>query len=54
MNLALTIFIKMETIFTGDARFNNEGQQGRVCYFSGPYAPALLNDFKGEIENIFA
>ncbi len=29
--------------------FNNEGQQGRVSYLSGPYAPALLNDFKGEI-----
>lgn len=26
-----------------------EGKQGSVSYLSGPYAPALLNDFKGEI-----
>jgi putative ABC transport system permease protein len=29
--------------------FNNEGKESRVSYLSGPYAPALLNDFKGEI-----
>jgi putative ABC transport system permease protein len=29
--------------------FNANGKQGRVSYLSGPYAPALLNDFKGEI-----
>lgn len=29
--------------------FENEGKQGTVSYLSGPYAPALLNDFKGEI-----
>ena len=29
--------------------FENEGKQGSVSYLSGPYAPALLNDFKGEI-----
>ncbi len=26
-----------------------EGKQGRVAYLSGRYAPALLNDFKGQI-----
>jgi putative ABC transport system permease protein len=29
--------------------FENEGKHGNVSYLSGPYAPALLNDFKGEI-----
>lgn len=29
--------------------FENEGKSARVAYLSGPYAPALLNDFKGEI-----
>ncbi|WP_018611155.1 ABC transporter permease [Segetibacter koreensis] len=29
--------------------FENEGKQGSVSYLSGLYAPALLNDFKGEI-----
>lgn len=29
--------------------FENEGQQGSVSYLSGRYAPALLNDFKGQI-----
>jgi putative ABC transport system permease protein len=29
--------------------FEIEGKQGSVSYLSGPYAPALLNDFKGEI-----
>ncbi|MEO8852532.1 MAG: ABC transporter permease, partial [Ginsengibacter sp.] len=29
--------------------FENEGKSSRVSYLSGPYAPALLNDFKGEI-----
>ena len=29
--------------------FENEGKQGSVSYLSGMYAPALLNDFKGEI-----
>src|SRR3954453_3900398 len=29
--------------------FKNEGKQRTVSYLSGPYAPALLNDFKGEI-----
>src|SRR5438067_10068108 len=29
--------------------FENEGKGGSVSYLSGPYAPALLNDFKGEI-----
>ncbi len=29
--------------------FENEGKQGNVSYLSGMHAPALLNDFKGEI-----
>src|SRR5690606_17636318 len=29
--------------------FENEGKSQSVAYLSGPYAPALLNDFKGEI-----
>ena len=29
--------------------FKNEGISQSVAYLSGPYAPALLNDFKGEI-----
>ena len=29
--------------------FENEGKSGSVSYLSGPYAPALLNDFKGQI-----
>jgi len=29
--------------------FNAYGKRGTVSYLSGPYAPALLNDFKGEI-----
>lgn len=31
--------------------FRNEGKDGSVAYLSGPYAPALLNDFKGQITN---
>jgi len=29
--------------------FQNEGKDRSVAYLSGPYAPALLNDFKGQI-----
>ncbi len=29
--------------------FEDEGKQSSVAYLSGPYAPALLNDFNGEI-----
>jgi len=29
--------------------FENEGKQGSVSYLSGMHAPALLNEFKGEI-----
>jgi len=32
--------------------FENEGKSSRVAYLSGLYAPALMNDFKGEIENV--
>ena len=28
----------------------NDGKQSNVAYLSGPYAPALLNDFKSEIK----
>jgi putative ABC transport system permease protein len=31
--------------------FENEGQSRRVAYLSGMYAPALQNEFKGQIEN---
>ncbi len=30
--------------------FDNEGKAASVAYLSGPYAPALLNDFKGQIQ----
>ena len=30
--------------------FENEGKSASVAYLSGPYGPALLNDFKGQIE----
>src|SRR3978361_519241 len=30
--------------------FENEGKSSSVAYLSGPYAPALLNDFKGQIQ----
>lgn len=29
--------------------FKHDGKSSAVAYLSGPYAPALLNDFKGEI-----
>jgi putative ABC transport system permease protein len=32
--------------------FENEGKSTSVAYVSGPYAPALLNDFKGQVENV--
>ncbi|MEO8112605.1 MAG: ABC transporter permease, partial [Ginsengibacter sp.] len=31
--------------------FETEGKSKSVSYLSGPYAPALLNDFKGQIES---
>lgn len=30
--------------------FVNDGKSSNVAYLSGPYAPALLNDFKGQIQ----
>lgn len=30
--------------------FKHDGKSSAVAYLSGPYAPALLNDFKGEIQ----
>lgn len=30
--------------------FEREGKSSSVAYLSGPYGPALLNDFKGQIE----
>jgi putative ABC transport system permease protein len=32
--------------------FENEGQSRGVAYLSGMYGPALLNDFKGQVENV--
>jgi putative ABC transport system permease protein len=32
--------------------FENEGKIRDVAYLSGPYAPALMNDFKGQVENV--
>ncbi|HEU5366540.1 MAG TPA: ABC transporter permease, partial [Hanamia sp.] len=29
--------------------FKHDGKSSSVAYLSGPYGPALLNDFKGEI-----
>ncbi len=31
--------------------FEKEGKSARVAYLSGRYAPALMSDYKGEIEN---
>ncbi|MDP4284191.1 MAG: ABC transporter permease [Bacteroidota bacterium] len=31
--------------------FENDGTSGRVAFLSGRYAPALMSDYKGEIEN---
>ncbi len=31
--------------------FENEGKSSSVAYLSGMHAPALLNDFKGQVEN---
>ncbi|MXV51458.1 FtsX-like permease family protein [Pedobacter sp. HMF7647] len=30
--------------------FDRDGKQSSVAYLSGPYAPALLNDFKGQVK----
>ena len=38
-----------DRIFRVMRGFENEGQQRSVSYLSGMHAPALLNDFKGEI-----
>ena len=32
--------------------FEREGKSSSVAYVSGPYAPALMNDFKGQVENV--
>ena len=32
--------------------FENEGKSTSVAYVSGPYARALMNDFKGQVENV--
>jgi len=31
--------------------FKNEGKMSNVAYVSGQYAPALMNDFRGEIQS---
>jgi len=38
-------------IYRVERGFKKEGEMKKVAYVSGPYAPALLNDFKGLIEN---
>ena len=37
------------TIYRVMRHYKNDGKDGSVAYLSGPYAPALLNDFKGQI-----
>ena len=41
---------KGKNIYRVMRRFKNDGKESSVSYLSGPYAPALLNDFKGEIK----
>lgn len=38
-----------ERIYRVMRHFDRDGKDGSVAYLSGPYAPALLNDFKGRI-----
>ncbi len=40
---------KGKSIYRVMRGFDNGGQSRSVSYLSGPYAPALLNDFKGQI-----
>lgn len=40
---------KGKNIYRVTRHFKYQGKSGDVSYLSGPYAPALLNDFKGEI-----
>ncbi len=41
---------KSDRIYRVMRGFESEGKSQSVAYLSGPYAPALLNDFKGEIQ----
>ncbi|MDQ6762794.1 MAG: ABC transporter permease [Bacteroidota bacterium] len=41
---------KGDRIYRVMRAFESEGKSSSVAYLSGPYAPALLNDFKGEIQ----
>lgn len=40
-----------DSIYRVMRNFNSEGKSGSVSYLSGLYAPALLNDYKGEVED---
>ena len=40
-----------DRIYRAMRGFEHEGQSRSVAYLSGMYAPALLNDFKGQVEN---
>ena len=44
-----TFHAKKKDIYRVMRGFNDNGTIEQVSYLSGPYAPALLNDFKGEI-----
>ena len=39
-----------KSIYRVMRHFKHDGKSSSVAYLSGPYAPALLNDFKGEID----
>ncbi|MEO6638702.1 MAG: ABC transporter permease [Ginsengibacter sp.] len=41
---------KGDRIYRVMRAFKNEGKSSSVAYLSGPYAPALLNDFKGQVQ----
>jgi putative ABC transport system permease protein len=41
---------KGKKIYRVMRHYKHDGKTGDVGYLSGPYGPALLNDFKGEIE----
>ncbi len=42
--------LKGKNIYRVMRAFTNEGKSSSVAYLSGPYAPALLNDFRGQIQ----
>ncbi|MBS7564812.1 ABC transporter permease [Mucilaginibacter sp. Bleaf8] len=63
ITVCMMIFLLVENEFSMDRfhhngdqiyrvmrHFNTDGKQSDVAYLSGLYAPALLNDYKGEVE----